>query len=454
MVEPSRRARRWLSLGGRGLVRTRADDRWKAVFELAPVAMMEHDLGGTILAGNPALAELAGRPLSQLVGLSWYDLVHPDDRERLRDRVAARAAGERGSGPGLEVRLLRPDSTERYVKAHGSLLSLDRSGRGRVLLHISEITAERQRRDWLEEAQAHFSALVEHGSDIIAVLGRDLALKYASPAYRRVLGTDPAADLGHFVTQRAHPDDASRLEAALRAVASTPFGVTTLLARLSHASAGWRTLELTASNHLDDPVVAGLVCNARDVTERAEAAERMAYLAHHDALTGLANRALLLERLSKALSAEPAGARSAVLFFDLDGFKEVNDELGHAIGDRVLAAVAKRLLGSVRPGDLVARLGGDEFVVLAERVGTPRAAIRIADRARQAVSRPLDAGGRNVVVGCSIGIAFSTTVGPEELLDEADLALYGAKAEGGNRWRIFDPSMARPRREPAPANAT
>lgn len=416
----------------------RAEERWKAVFELAPVAMMEHDFQGVIRQGNRALAELMGRPLSHLVGSVWFDFVHPGDRAALESRVAARANGERGPGSGLEVRVLRPDGSQRYVKAKGSLMSLEGDRGGSVLLHLSDVTAEHDHREELERAHARFSALVEHGTDVIAILDPDLTLRYASPAYARLLGVDEASPASRLAAMtRAHPDDISPARLLLMSLAADKAGLCTFLIRLEAADGKWRTVEVTASNHLDDPAIGGLVCNARDVTDRVEATERLAYQALHDNLTGLANRALLLERLDQV---KPSSTRRTALFFlDLDRFKVVNDTLGHGVGDQLLVEVASRLSAVVRPRDMVARLGGDEFVVLAEEIPDEATAVCIAERTCQAVSRPITVAGRQLSIGCSIGIAFAGPGAPEDLLRRADVALYRAKAAGRERWEFYDP---------------
>jgi diguanylate cyclase (GGDEF)-like protein/PAS domain S-box-containing protein len=418
-----------------------AEARWRAVFENAPVAMMELSFDGTVLVGNPALAELTGHTLHELVGSSWLFLVHPDDRPALKARLSAREAGEAGPGKGLDLRILRADGAQRWVSARGSLLSTEDADDAHVLLHLADVTAERARREALEEARARFSALVEHGSDLIAIVDSGLVLRYASPVYGRIFGTDPQKDLGRPVCERVHPGDREQFADVFVRLGQKPRGVETFLIRVSPGEAGWRTLEVTASNHVADPVIAGFVCNARDVTERVQVTERLAHQAMHDTLTGLANRVLLLDRMEHALAAEGQGDRSAVLFVDLDRFKAVNDRQGHAAGDHLLVAVAERLQRVVRPGDTVARLGGDEFVVLAEHVTKPEAATQIAERVRLALAKPVDLKGRQLTISCSIGIAFSGHDLPEAMLNKADVALYQAKQRGRDRWEIFDEDM-------------
>jgi diguanylate cyclase (GGDEF)-like protein/PAS domain S-box-containing protein len=169
-----------------------------------------------------------------------------------------------------------------------------------------------------------------------------------------------------------------------------------------------------------------------DVTERALLEEELRHGAFHDPLTGLANRALLHERLVAVDGSVPA----ALLLLDLDGFKAVNDTLGHGVGDDVLLEVAARLRAACRPADLVARLGGDEFVVLAD--GTPEHILPLAERLLAVLSRPVDLGDREVGLGCSIGIAYVSEEGADAALRDADIAMYAAKARGKGRFEVFE----------------
>lgn len=182
----------------------------------------------------------------------------------------------------------------------------------------------------------------------------------------------------------------------------------------------------------------GTVTTHEDVTERRRAETQIAYMAHHDALTGLANRILLRERIQAALS----GCRDrqlAVFCLDLDRFKAVNDTLGHPVGDAVLRIAANRLNTCIREADTVARLGGDEFAIVASLA--PPEASALAARVVEEISQPYNLDGQRVVIGISIGIALAPTDGsdPDALLKNADLALYRAKAQGRNTYRFFQP---------------
>ncbi|MEU8818428.1 EAL domain-containing protein [Actinoplanes sp. NPDC048796] len=189
---------------------------------------------------------------------------------------------------------------------------------------------------------------------------------------------------------------------------------------------------MTITNLLDDPYIKGLVLNTRDISEASGLQERLRHDAGHDALTGLANRSLFRERLAAAVGE----GEVAILFLDLDGFKEINDSLGHAAGDQLLVQVARRLRAA--EPHLVARLGGDEFAVIVP-TGSP---VDVADRVLGELEAPFVIDGREVRAGAGIGIASSVDASDiEQLQRNADLAMYRSKEAGGGRWTAYHPSM-------------
>jgi diguanylate cyclase (GGDEF)-like protein len=187
----------------------------------------------------------------------------------------------------------------------------------------------------------------------------------------------------------------------------------------------------------------GWVATHEDITERRKAEAKIEYMAHHDALTDLANRLQLFEQLEETLARPKQGAHLAVFCLDLDRFKDVNDEHGHPIGDLLLRTVAKRLRQCIRDSDLVARLGGDEFAIMQVGASQPRDATSLASRLIEVIGAPYELGGRLVVIEASVGIALAPNDGldPDQLLKNADTALYRAKSEGRGLYRFFEPEM-------------
>ncbi len=207
----------------------------------------------------------------------------------------------------------------------------------------------------------------------------------------------------------------------------------------------WCDVEAVVSNLLDRPSVAGYVANVRNITERKEFEALLAHRALHDPLTGLANRQLILDRADQMLvRARRTSEPVAAYFIDLDNFKDANDSLGHEAGDRVLQAVAGRLLGLLRASDTVGRLGGDEFVILAEGISLEAGPEPVAERIHQVLDTPFIVEGFEEIPICitaSIGIATGDRSSARELLRDADIALYRSKAAGRDRWVVFEPAM-------------
>jgi len=302
----------------------------------------------------------------------------------------------------------------------------------------------------LQRSQERFRSLVQNASDGVVVLAEDGLVRYESPAVERILGRRVENRIGQAATADVHPDDRSIVDRLLADVAASSGSEVSVEFRAHHADGSWRTLEAIAKNLLDDPAVGGVVVNYRDITERNALEEQLRHQAFHDVLTGLANRSLFRDRLDHALARASRGGRpTAVLYLDLDNFKAVNDRLGHAEGDRLLVAVGKRLRSLTRAGDTVARLGGDEFAIIVEETEATEAG-QSAARIIEALARPFALGAQEVAARASIGIAIQSPDGgdADELLRRADIAMYAAKARGGDchvtyEAQLYGPTVAR-----------
>ncbi|MBC7897590.1 MAG: EAL domain-containing protein [Cytophagaceae bacterium] len=292
----------------------------------------------------------------------------------------------------------------------------------------------------LMTSEARFKALVQQSSDVTLITTADGAISYASPSVAELFGQETAAIEGKALAALVHPDDAASLGRFLRAVAEGDMVVAEWRVKRGDS---WVWTENTSTDLRNEPSIAGIVVNARDISERRSLEARLTHQAYHDSLTRLANRSLFLNRVAHAIARAPRGKRpSAVLFLDLDDFKKVNDSLGHAAGDELLVACAGRLATCVRPGDTIARLGGDEFAVLLEGIADMQDAIQIAERISGALRTSFTIHGRDVFVGVSLGLAEVTTdLTPDEALRNADLAMYFAKGQDKGRYAIYAPEM-------------
>jgi diguanylate cyclase (GGDEF)-like protein/PAS domain S-box-containing protein len=293
----------------------------------------------------------------------------------------------------------------------------------------------------LRMAEEHYASLVANASDVIMIVGPDGVVRFASPAATRILGFKPEEITGKTLAELWGGEDGERLRGFLAEIARTPSGaVGPVELRIERAA---RVIEAVGSNLGDDPAVRGLALNFRDISERKVLEEKLRQLAFHDPLTLLANRNLFRDRVQHALTRAQRGeSHAAIMFLDVDNFKNINDSLGHDAGDRLLQAVAQRIVQTSRSSDTVARLGGDEFGVLLEGVKTADDVQRVADALIESLGAPFSLDGREVRVTASVGVAFSATdTTARALLSNADLAMYHAKAAGKNRHVTFQPQM-------------
>jgi diguanylate cyclase (GGDEF)-like protein/PAS domain S-box-containing protein len=295
-------------------------------------------------------------------------------------------------------------------------------------------------------SEARFRALLEHSSDLIAVLDRTGMIVYESPAIEEVLGYKVDDVLNTHFDLLVRPSDRARL---MQVVESADAGVGTsgmIECSLRSRTGEWLQFEIHHRNLLAEESVQGIVLNCRDISERKLYEDQLAHQAFHDPVTGLANRALFADRVGHALArASREESTVGVIFIDLDDFKTINDSLGHASGDAVLQEVAHRLRAAVRPTDTVARFGGDEFAVLVEEVQRSQEAVDVAERVLEGLGAPIDMGEKELIVNASIGLCLTGdgAADPADLLRNADVAMYMAKRESKGGYRVFEPDMHR-----------
>jgi diguanylate cyclase (GGDEF)-like protein/PAS domain S-box-containing protein len=294
----------------------------------------------------------------------------------------------------------------------------------------------------LRYSEERYRALVQRSSDMVTVVDTAGMVRYQSPSAVQLLGVPAAEAVGRPWRSMLHPDDAPRAIELIEASGEGSQVDEPVEWRVRRADGSWLHLETAVTNLLDEPAVQGIVLNSRDVGERHELQRRLTHQAFHDPLTGLPNRAQFVEALKAAMArAHRRGTGVAVLLLDLDGFKTINDSLGHAAGDELLVGVAERLRAALRAGDTAARLAGDEFVMIIED-GAPDDAARVAERIVKALRRPFTVHGRTVFTSASIGIVCRTeATEPESLLRDADVAMYRAKARGEHGYVLFEPDM-------------
>lgn len=414
-----------------------AEEESRLAFDLSAVATCLVANDGRFLRVNPAMCDLLGRSEAQLLSMGFLEVTHPDDVALGAGLVSDLLAGHRSS---FRV-------TKRYVTGNGrviwgdatvsAVLNADGSMRHRIA-QILDVTREHALRTSLMEAER------------IAHLGGwqlDLATGHVkwSPELFALFGLDPTGPVPDFLEQQKllTPESWERLRAAVAEAqeSGTPYELDLEVVR-PDGSHGWAEARGEAVRDATGAIIE-LHGVSLDITDRKAARDELRTLATHDPLTGLANRAELLEEITRATRASQRSARStAVLMMDLDRFKGVNDTLGHAAGDELLIAAAGRLNEVVRAGELVARLGGDEFVVVMRELADPSEAVGAAGRLVHAFRTPFVVGGRELFATASIGVAIAAPgARAGDLLREADTAMYAAKEAGRDRVSMFNEDL-------------
>ncbi len=423
-----------------------SEQRYRILFEGVPVGVYQISLRGELLHCNRALVELLGYPgKKRLLGLDTGTLyAEAEDRETWKTMMHYEGRVE-----SFEARVRRFDGSKVWVRSHTHTL---RDGRGKITGYegtVEDVTDRKRAEDALRTSEERFRSLVQNASDMISILDAEAKAVYLSPASRRILGFEPSERLGRSAFETIYPHDQPRVQALFDELLGMPGKGVTTEYRMRHVDGSWRVIESSLTNLLHNPAVRGVVGNSRDVSDRRQAEDRLLHDALHAALTALPNRALFMDRLSHCLNRKSrlGSYNCAVLFLDLDRFKMVNDSLGHAFGDLLLIQAGGRLQACLRPNDTLARLGGDEFAILLDDVKDASNAVRVAKRVQQELEAPFSLEGREVYSTASIGIALSgnaqsgSSRKPEDILRDADTAMYRAKSQGRAGYVIFDADM-------------
>jgi diguanylate cyclase (GGDEF)-like protein/PAS domain S-box-containing protein len=416
--------------------------------EFAPLGICLSDRMGRCLYANTAYLAITGLPQEQVHGARWNGSLHPDDRERTRTRWLD--AIQRSQPFQAEVRVQRPDGSRVWVRLHAST---EQGGdeSSTFLLLVEDITERKAAESVLLRAEEALFAEKERAQVTLdsigdAVLVTDLAgtVTYLNREAETLTGWlrdealgQPLAAVFQIIdgtSRKIAPNPAQRAIAEDRTV---ELAIGCVLIRRDGVELGIE--DSAAPIHDRDGAVTGAVIVFHDVLRSRLMSDRMAHLARHDHLTGLANPVLLRERLDHvARLARRHRKHAAVLFIDLNRFKEVNDAHGHNCGDQILREVADRLVGCVRESDTVCRRGGDEFVILLMEIESRRDAAQVAEKVLAAISAEQVIDGHAVRVSASIGISLypDDSDDVDIVMRRADLAMYQAKAIGRHGYRF------------------
>jgi len=369
-------------------------------------------------------------------------MIHPDDYDRVMEE-SMQTVAQGGDWHG-EFRMIHPAGHTLWVEAHDTPQTL---ADGSILWtgYVNDITEKKRTEEALSLSEAKFRMFVENANDVIYTLDPTGQLTYISPNWTEILGHPVEEAIGENIATYLHPDDRLHCQAFLRNVMEIGNKQGSIEYRIHHKNGEWRWHASSGAALRDQQgeIIAYLGI-ARDITERKIAEVHITHLAHYDALTDLPNRTLFFEMVQRALgTAKRQNGQLALMFIDLDRFKPVNDQHGHAIGDLLLQQVAERMSHTLRDADIVARIGGDEFVVLLHRIEHAEDALIAAEKIRHQLCQTFHINQLQLAISCSIGVALYPEHGQEltELSRHADIAMYQAKEAGRNNTQLFHPQM-------------
>ena len=429
------------NLLGEAMTRTRteqalrkSESRLRQMIASTLDAVITTDRAGNILEWNPQAEvtfgltsrDVIGRPLPVMLFPAEARTLFTTEPSRRRIETVARRSGGEEFPAEITIDPIG-DADERTITAF-----------------IRDISERRHSERILEEREQRFRALVEKSWSGVALLDRNFRFSYLGSSTDRILGYEEEDLLGRDFLSFIHRRERDAAAKSFAALAAEPFSESQGELRFLHQNGTWVWLEGFAQNLLDDPRVAAIIINYRDITQRKATEKQLEYQSYYDALTGLPNRLLFRDRVVNAIAhAQQQRNSLAVMYLDLDHFKLVNDALGHVIADALLAEVARRLEEAVRPLDTVSRLGSDEFTILLADVGSSDAVAPIAGRILHAISRPFLIDGHEIFMTASIGASLFPTDGDDAdtLFRCADSAMHRAKELGRNQSQLFLTSM-------------
>ncbi len=421
-----------------------SEQRFRHLFESTPlISVQGYNVQRQVIYWNNASESLYGYTKTEAVGKQLEDLIIPPEmRQGVIDAIHAWHT-EGKEIPADELNLLRKDGSRVAVySSHVMLTNIE--GEQELYCVDIDLTDRKQADIELRESEERYRLLAENTNDLVCLHEPDGRYIYVSPSCEMLLGYDYKELLGKDPYDFFHPDDIDSVrDSHLRVLEQRPIPVTY---RIRHKSGDYIWFE-TLSKPIkgEDNQVIKLQTTSRNVTERIKAQQQLRYDALHDGLTGLPNRSLLTERLELAInrSRRLDTYHYAILFLDLDRFKVINDSLGHLAGDQLLIVVAQKLKSHLRDIDLVARLGGDEFVILLEDVKGVEKAIQVTERILADLQNPLHINDSEVVVSTSVGIVLGTRHYHQatDLIRDADIAMYRAKAASKGSYKVFNVEM-------------
>lgn len=409
-----------------------SEERNRKVVEFSPKGIVIHQ-NGKILYANPSALKIANE--ENLIGKSIFSYLHPDFFEAIKERIAQSQIGK--EMPTIEEKIIRKNGE--IIDAEIGGVGIQYDGQPATLVMFDEITERKKAERELRESEKRYKRLVEFSPEPI-IVHHNGRIQYANPSFIKLLGASSLIELeGKNIIDFSPPEYKELVNQRIQELNRTGIFVAPMEEKVIRLDGTLIDVEVTgiSLNYNDKPSYLMMI---HDLTERKMYEEKLTYFAFHDTLTKLPNRRLFKDQFEQAIKeAVRCKRKMAVMYMDLDKFKTINDTLGHDVGDDLLKQYAKRVKGCLREGDTLSRQGGDEFTILLPEIQEEQDALHIAQRIIDSLQHPWEIGENVFHTTSSIGIAFYPMNGTtrSELMTTADKALYEAKEDGGNHYKIY-----------------
>ncbi len=414
-----------------------SEERFRLLFEEASDPKMLVSGEGRILDVNRMAHERLGYAREEMVGRPVSDFVTPENVPQVPERL--KRVHLEGHATYESAQMHRNGTV---MPVEISTIAIELDGKTTFYSILRDISLRKEMESALKESEAHLRGILENAPIGLATASPEGRFTKVNPSFCEILGYE-AGELEKFTFQEiTHPDDLPSNLDNYRRLLGGEIPSYTMEKRYIKKDGNAVWTQLTTSllrDAMGNPL--HFIAQIEDISERIRTREQLHHLAYYDTLTDLPNRRLLLEKLDWALNQARRHDRSmAVMFLDLDRFKQVNDDLGHDVGDELLRNVAARLSACVRKGDIVSRQGGDEFIIVLTEISHPEDAVLVAEKIIESMSAPIEIGPHRITIGISIGIALHPAGGKDDmgsLMKKADRAMYAAKDSGSTCYRLF-----------------
>ncbi|MFV8829043.1 EAL domain-containing protein [Alkalihalobacterium sp. APHAB7] len=416
------------------------DGPYKKLFYTYPEALFLVDTKGNIIEINQRVSTLTEYDSIEIIGKNFKEFILDEDVSKVMEFFQFVLQEKEKE---ITFRIQQKSVNIKYVEVTATPIKVKGEVVG-VYGVVKDITETVKLEHKVIQSEERFQHLIQYSSDVIGIIDANGVVLYESPACEQMLGYEAKDLVGTCAFTYIHPDDLELAKNTFAQILTKPETASKVEIRIQRADGRWIDTELIASNYLDNPYIKGVVVNYRDITEHKKNQREIEYLAYHDQLTGMYNRGYFEKRLKEQVEiANQMKQEFSVFIIDLDGFKFINDTLGHHIGDCLLNEVAERILTSIQDVEVLARLGGDEFGLLQPSAEGEQDVTNLAKKVIQIFKEPFYINDYELYMTCSIGVSTYPNGGTNihKLMKNADAAMYQAKDQGKNQYEVYTPSM-------------